>query len=232
MDLTLSDKETGFFKQIWKILGRENITKGDLIYEICYKLNLPFRPSLVNKKVKEAEEKGILVRNGEKLSLPEEIQEEIKNEKEKFFQNHGKLFPSQVVWDRMEGSSDPWIMKPNSNDYTSLVKNALYQDEISRGQKVKSEQVELLEADSDSKIVEAVIQGSGNKKYSLKIDVIRKEIHHDCEDFIHHRIKNRELCKHFYRIIYNLKTVNPEVGNEFLNEFSQSRESWKFIGLI
>ena len=117
MDLTLSDKEKGFFKQIWKILGKESISKGDLIYEICYKLNLPFRPSLLSKKIKEAEENGILIKIDDKYTLNNEDKEEIEKEKLVFSQNHGKIFPSQVIWDRIEDSSDPWIMKPISNSY-------------------------------------------------------------------------------------------------------------------
>lgn len=229
MDLTISDKDKDFFKQIWKIIGFQDISKGDLIYKICYKMNLPFRPSLINKKIKDAEEKGELVRKGNLLTLSKELSDNIKAEEKIYAKKHAKIFPSQNKWDRIEGSSDPWNIKSSTNNYAALVKKALFDDEISRGQKVNSEQIESTKVDTDNLIIEATIRGSGDKHYSMKIDLPKRKIFHDCDDFIHHRIKNRELCKHFFRVLINLKNEFSDVGTEFLKIFSEGREDWLFL---
>ena len=83
MKLTVSEDNSEFFRQIYTILGVKSILKSELIYTISYRLNLPYKPTKLVKKIKEAVSSGILQEKNKILHLNkqdlEKIQQEQKN---------------------------------------------------------------------------------------------------------------------------------------------------------
>jgi hypothetical protein len=237
MDLTIPDNDKEFFKQIWKINGLQNISKEDLIYKICYRMNLPYRPNTFNKKIKSAVNKGILLKEDKELSLTKELIDEIKLEENEAKIKIPLVFPREFNTERIEGNLDLWRYNDKrqspekesiSTDYNSLLKKVFSKDEIERGRKIPSEKVNYKEIDSKKGIIESTVEGSKGNQYILTIDLKNRAIIHDCQDYQKNRKHKKEFCKHFYRVILNLRNKDADMGLTFLESIKEERNKWKF----
>ncbi|MHA1729177.1 MAG: hypothetical protein ACTSWY_10650 [Promethearchaeota archaeon] len=239
MILTIPDNVDDFFKQIWKIIGLQRITKEDLIYYICYKMNLPYRPTLINKKIKEAIENGHLVElktdSRRKLTISKKIRDELRKENDLLKIHFSSLFPIQCQWDRIEDNIDPWMFSENNKDkskdeFKTLLKEVFSPGEINNGARVELNRIKYKTLDDKGHIIDARIDGS--KKgvvYVLKIDINNRKIIHNCDDFIRNRINKKQMCKHFFKTIANLKSVSYNLGIKFLKSLKKGRDKWEFV---
>ncbi|MCP4763019.1 MAG: hypothetical protein GY870_14670 [archaeon] len=237
MDIKIPDKEEEFFKQIWKINGLQEISKESLIFKICYKMNLSYQPNTFNKKIKSAIENGILVQNKGKLNLSTDLLNEILIEEEEVKEKFSKIYPSQSLKWRIEGNIDKWRymevrespeQEKKSKNFKSLLKEIFSENEIKRGQVISSDKIHYKNIDVEKQVIEALVDGSKGEQYNLIIDIKNAIITHDCQDYLKNRMRKKEFCKHFFRVIYNLRNNDNEIGIEFLNSIKENRKEWKF----
>ena len=229
MNLQVPDDINTFFKQVWKILGIESVLKSDLIYKISYKLNLPYKPTSIVKKIKEAVSQGILKENNKILSLNEKDMKEITREQQILRKTVQK--PLLQSWNRIEDSHDPWMnsleKKIQSGDKKSISLNAIIKKIMSK--EVLSMGMDIAAAKIHPEIQNDVIHGSVEDESGVifKIDFSNKIIIHNCTDFIA-TIPQKQLCKHFYRIFMNVKRKDTALTQNVLYSLYTKKDEWTF----
>ena len=246
MNLTLADDDETFFKQMWTTLGIEEISKEDFIYRISLRINLPYRPSVLNKRIKNAVEKGILIQNGNILRLNDEILSLIKKENQEIRSKFAQVFPLNIISNRIEDNIDIWKMGEanteqavieNSDDsespsesviYIRLIKKVFTDDEFRRGSSVSNDRIHYQKIDENAGLIDAIIDGSKDEKYTLRISIPQMKIVHNCDDFIRNHIRNHSFCKHFFKTILLLKEKNMPLGTRFLTSIEKERNKWQF----
>ncbi|MBN2155073.1 MAG: hypothetical protein JW776_03425 [Candidatus Lokiarchaeota archaeon] len=228
MDLTISEKNSIFFKQIWKILGITGIPINDLVYEISYKLNLPYRPATVIKKIQEALTQGILKEKDKILFLNQDDMNSILDEQHNM---EKKVSNMQVPWNRFEESYDTWmnsterkteIRDKKSLKINSVIKKVMNEDAIEKGKEIPISQYHPI-------LIEKGIEGIIHNKnmYNFKIDLQNKIILHNCSEFIHH-LSEKYLCKHFFRIFMYLKVKDMDLLKDILISLLEEKNRWQF----
>ncbi len=229
MDLTVSEDISQFFKQIWKILGIKSILKSDLIYNISYKLNLPYKPTNVVKKIKEAVALGILLEKNKNLKLNDNDFGEIK--REQVHQKRTVKNSKMDNWDRIEDSFDPWMntyeKKATSIDKKSLTLNTVVRKLIPK--EILRQGTAIPASQFHYEIKEEVIRGTIDDTSELlfEIDWKNKTIKHNCTEFIDH-LPEKLLCKHFYRIFMYMKKKEMILAKNVLLSLLTKKEEWKF----
>lgn len=236
MELNVPDDPKEILKQIWKINGLEDFPRRELIYYISLKSNMPYSPSNFNNIIKQGLKKGYIKQKEGKLTLSDDLMEELVKESEKIHENFRMLFPKQALWYRIEESIDPWKFVPKQlkeaqkipKNYVSLLKSVFSDDEMKRGRRVDRGKIHFEETDSNSQILKAAVDGSHGETYKIVVDVKNKKIIHDCDDFIRNRISNREFCKHFFNTMFGLRLENPKLGVQILEALKKNRNEWSF----
>ncbi len=230
MELTVSDENLLFFKQIWKILGIESILKSDLIYTISYKLNLPYKPTTMVKKIREAVSQGILIEKDQKLHLNKDSVIELNREQRDY---HNKQKDDRnKFWMRIEDSIDPWMNiieeKEISNDKKSLSLNSIIRkimtdDAIKQGTSIPASKFHpKIENES---VIGTIDDGKEDIKFL--IDAKHKIIIHNCKDF-RSTLPEKYLCKHFYRILMYIKKKDILFTKNLLLSLLTNKEEWQF----
>lgn len=242
MNLAIPADDKDLIVYLWKIIGLDQISKEDMIYKLSFKLNLPFRPQELNKKIKNAIEQGYLVNKGNGLALKEELAEKIIKDNIIVKDNFAKLFPNQIIWNRIEDNFDPWrselkvkiVSQEIVNrdkfelEFFDNIKKAMTEEEISKGRSISRDRVKYDLIDPLNLIVKAQVTGSNNEKYYVMIDAKNKSISHNCDDYLRNRMKNKSFCKHFFNVIYLLKNSEIELGNTIVNLLKNGRNNWDF----
>jgi hypothetical protein len=248
MNLILADDDETFFKQMWITLGIDEILKEDFIYRISLRINLPYRPSILNKRIKNAVEKGILVLTGNYLKLNNQIRAEIEKEKKSINSKFIRTFPLQIMSDRIEDNIDIWkygettesqsIESENSKtdseprsesvNYIRLIKKVFDEDEYHRGSAVSNDKIHYIKIDEGSGLIDVIVDGSKDEKYTMRIYIPQKKIVHNCDDFVRNHLRNNTFCKHFFKTIFLLKDKNISLGTAFLTSIEKERKLWQF----
>jgi len=231
MNLKISDENAQFFRQIWTILGIQSILKSDLIYKISYKLNLPYKPTTLVKKIKDAVSQGILTEKDKLLYLNENDLKEIQKEKRNF--EESQKMKMQVHWDRIEESIDPWMSvieeKTKKKDAKSLTLNAIVRsimtdDILKKGTAIPAKKFHIsLEND----VISGSIENDAEENLVFQIDLGEKTIDHNCQEFIGN-LSEKVLCKHFYRIFMYVKTKDLVLSKNLLISLHSKKEEWVF----
>jgi len=231
MNLTISDENAQFFQQIWTILGIQSILKSDLIYKISYKLNLPYKPTKLVKKIKEAVSQGILTEKDKLLYLNEDDLKEIQKEKKNF--EESQKMRMQVHWDRIEESIDPWMSvieeKTKKKDAKSLTLNAIVRsimtnDALKKGTAIPAKKFHTT---LDNDVISGSIEDDTEENLVFQINLSKKTIDHNCQEFIGN-LPEKVLCKHFYRIFMYVKTKDLVLSKNMLISLYSKKEEWVF----
>ncbi|MBD3352864.1 MAG: hypothetical protein GF364_15375 [Candidatus Lokiarchaeota archaeon] len=237
MDITIPSKEKDLVQYIWKTLSDEPFTREELIYKISFKMNLPFKPTTLNRKIKTALEEGFLQKQGKKLIPSDEILTHLKKQREFLKSNFSKMCPNQAKWDRIEDNYDPWKIisielteqsEEESLHFIRQIKKTFSKEEMTSGRRLDRSRIHYKNLDEENMVLEAEVDGSHGEKYKLVIDVKNKKIIHDCEDFIRHRMNKKEFCKHFFNTVYELKEQAPYLGITIIESIKEDRDSFKF----
>ncbi len=231
MNLTVSDENSQFFRQIWTILGIESILKSDLIYKISYKLNLPYKPTALVKKITQAVSDGILIEKEKLLYLNKNDLNEIQQEKSNFEESQKKKMQRQ--WNRIEESIDPWMsiieektkkMDAKSLTLNAIVKAIMTEDALKEGTAIPAKKFHIqLENDA----LTGSIEDDTEDNLMFQIDLGKKAIFHNCKDFLEN-LSEKALCRHFYRIFMYVKTKDPILSKNLLVSLYSKKEEWKF----
>lgn len=242
MNLAIPDNDEDLIIYLWKIIGLDQISKEDIIYKLSFKLNLPFRPAELNKKIKNAMDRGYLIPKGNGLTIEGALAQKIVKDNSLVKNNFSKLFPNQIIWNRIEDNFDSWRSDAKAKflrqevldkdkmelEFIENIKKVMNEEEISKGRGVSRDRLHYELIDPVNLIVKAQVTGSNNEKYYVIIDAKNKTIAHNCDDYLRNRMKNKSFCKHFFNVIYLLKNSEIELGNTIINQLKNGRNSWEF----
>lgn len=231
MNLTVSDENVLFFKQIWMILGIESILKSELIYKISYKMNLPYKPTTLVKKIRDAITDGILTEKDKFLYLNKKDMDKIKKEKKTYDETQKKR--NQKQWNRIEESIDPWMSvveeKTKKKDLKSLSLNAIVrsimpEEETEKGKKIPGKNFHY---QLEKEILSGTIEDETEENIMFQIDLGKKTLIHNCSDFVQN-LSEKVLCKHFYRIFMYVKIKDPVFSKNMLLSLYSKKDEWEF----
>jgi hypothetical protein len=101
---------------------------------------------------------------------------------------------------------------------------------LNRAISVTDDAFDITRFDFNEGIIEAKVKGSQKEAYCISIDITKKEIVHDCHDFVTKRAKNKQFCKHLTKLFLVLKERDEDSVISFLKEVALDIDIWSFIG--
>ena len=76
----------------------------------------------------------------------------------------------------------------------------------------------------------AKVKGSQKEAYNIDIDIHKKELVHNCHDFVTKRARNKHFCKHLTKLFLVLKERDEDSVIGFLKELALNIDEWSFTG--
>lgn len=224
MDLSIPRKSLSeMVLYVWKIIGLPSVSFQDLVYLLSYKLFL-YDTIAAAKFINLAIDESLLLKNSnDLLSLSDVLNEKLEKwEVQRKEEISEKLKSIQVV-KRIENPS-----KDESNDFTVLFKTFVDDATLTRTASILQSDITYVTNDLDKGILNVKIKGSKEIPYTIKVDLDKKYIHHDCHDYETRKSKNKKFCKHLAKLFLILKDEAEEKATNLLKKIADHINEWNF----
>ncbi|TXT66775.1 MAG: hypothetical protein BAJALOKI3v1_10045 [Promethearchaeota archaeon] len=209
---------------IWKIINLDNVSEQDLLYNISFELYL-MSPDKTYIFIQKCVEKNLLIRNSdETLSLNENLEKKLQNWQEKR-KNQMKKWEMQS---KTQKSTLKQLKQEKKSDFNVLLKAFLDKGTLNRAVTVSDSAFNINVLDEASGVIEAEVQGSKEQPYKITLNTNKKNLNHDCDDFINKRARNKKFCKHLAKLFLLLKENNESLALKLLNNLASSINDWEF----
>ncbi len=209
---------------VWKIIDLPKISKKDLLYKISFELFLmvPEKATIfIDKSIKSE----FLIEDGQKnISLTSSLKKKLKSwhsiRKDEIICNIEATRKNLSVKERI---------KENSKiNYGVLLRAFSDKGTLNRAISVTDDSFDIKRFDFNEGIIIAKVKGSQKQTYNIGIDINKKELFHDCHDFISKRAKNKQFCKHLTKLFLVLKERDEDSVIGFLKEIALYIDDWSF----
>ena len=209
---------------VWKIIDLPKISKKDLLYKISFELFLmvPEKATIfIDKSIKSE----FLIEDGQKnISLTSSLKKKLKSwhsiRKDEIICNIEATRKNLSVKER--------IKENGKINYGVLLRAFSDKGTLNRAISVTDDSFDIKRFDFNEGIIIAKVKGSQKQTYNIGIDINKKELFHDCHDFISKRAKNKQFCKHLTKLFLVLKERDEDSVIGFLKEIALYIDAWSF----
>jgi len=213
-----------FLLYVWKIIDLDNISEKELLYHISFELFL-MSPKKAHVLINKCLEKRLLKKNSNgSLSLSENLESKLSNWQKKRSQ---KIIDWEEQTTKQQTTLNKF-KKSKRSDFNVLLKAFLDKGTLNRAVTVSDKSFNFLKWEKKAGLIQAEVQGSKKEPYSIKIDINKKILIHNCTDFVERRAEDRKFCKHLAKLFLLLKEKNKDFALDILNKLASSINEWEF----
>jgi len=217
---------SGLVLYIWKIIDLPKISKQDLLYKISFELFLmiPEQATIfIDRSIKS---EFLLEDHQKNISLNSSLKEKLKSwqsmRKDEIIHN--------IEVTRKDLSVKGRIEEYNKSNYGVLLTAFSDKGTLNRAISVTDDAFVITRFDFNEGLIKAKVKGSQKEAYNINIDINKKELIHNCHDFVTKRAKNKQFCKHLAKLFLILKERDEDSVIGFLKEIALNIDAWSFIG--
>ncbi|MFX1588889.1 MAG: DUF2240 family protein [Promethearchaeota archaeon] len=210
---------------VWKIIEYSQISKKELLYKLTFDLSL-FTPDEAHKYIKEAQDNNLIIENDDNiLTIAPELEKILKNWQRK---------RKDEILNQIESSKNAEkirarFQKDKTSTYNILLKAFLDKGTLNRAVNVSDDSINLSLFDLNKGKINAHIIGSRKNPYIIEIDIKKRSLKHDCQDFVTKRLDNKKFCKHLAKLFLFLKEKDENAAKRFLEAITENIEQWDFL---
>jgi hypothetical protein len=209
---------------IWKILNLQKVSEEDLLYHISFEFFL-MPPGKTYVLIQKCVENNLLIRNAdESLSLSENLEKKLHNWQEK----RKNLIKKLETQSKAQKSTLKQFKQEKKSDFNVLLKAFLDKGTLNRAVTVSDSAFNITDLNEAAGTLKAEVQGSKEDPYIIRLDPKKKNIYHNCDDFVNKRARDKKFCKHLAKLFLLLKEKNENLALNLLSDLASSINEWEF----